>query len=101
MNQYIENLNKYLAEQELGLEDINAESLIDVLFYFFCLENTVELPAVSKSFDKMETILEKLSLDDNNSLFLLTCEISEQYRREAFRTGLLVGFRLYRELCVE
>ena len=77
---------------------IKAESLMDVLFNCFCLENKVCIPAVSKAFQELGTILVKLSLDDNDQLFVRTCEISEGYRQEAFRTGLLVGFRLYKEL---
>ncbi|MBQ8796761.1 MAG: hypothetical protein IJZ56_01025 [Oscillospiraceae bacterium] len=98
MKQYIETLNKYAEEQGVNAGTLPAETVIDVLFACFCLENEVRIPAVSAAFEKMESVLEKLSLEDNDKLFLLTCQISETYRREAFRTGLLAGFHLCKEL---
>ena len=91
MEQYIEALNEYMKQQ-------GAESVTDMLFRCFCLENEVCLPAVSVAFKTLETVLEKLSLEDNDKLFLLTCQISEEYRREAFYTGLSVGVCLAKEL---
>lgn len=98
MNKYLEALNKYIQEHPVDAGAIPAETVIDTLFVCFCLENEVRIPAVSAAFEKLDTILDKLSLEDNDKLFLLTCDISEQYRREAFRTGLLAGFHLYKEL---
>lgn len=101
MKKYIEALNNYMEEHTVDAGALPAETVIDALFVCFCLENEVRIPAVSAAFEKLDTVLEKLSREDNDELFLLTCDISEQYRREAFRTGLLVGFRLCGELADE
>lgn len=98
MKQYIEALNKYAAEKGVDAGALPAETVIDVLFACFCLENEVRIPAVSAAFEKMDAVLKKLSLEDNDKLFLLACQISEEYRREAFHAGLLAGFRLREEL---
>ena len=97
MKQYIEALEKCLAEQGTG--DGDTQSVMEVLFTCFSLENEVPLPAVSQHFEKLDSIQEKLTLDENDAVFLLTCQISEEYRREAFYTGMSVGFHLRGELC--
>ena len=98
MKQYIEALRKFSEEQGVDAGALPAETVIDALFACYCLENDVRIPDVSAAFEKLDTILEKLPMADNDRLFLLTCQISENYRREAFRTGLTVGFHLCKEL---
>ena len=101
MKQYIEALNKFAQEQGVDAGALPAETVIDALFVCFCLENEVRIPDISAAFQEVDTILEKLTLEENDRVFLLTCQISENYRREAFRTGLTVGYHLCKELTDE
>ena len=94
MKRYIEILNQYAREQGIG----EGESLLELLYYCFCIENGLDTEEIRKIFQKMDDILSKLSFDDNNTLFNMACVLCEKYQREAFRTGLLVGFRLCKEL---
>ena len=98
MDQYMEILNQYLAGQKAAGEEPEAESLLDMLYYQFCIYHDLDTEEISQTFQEMDDILIKLSLDDNNQLFCMTCDLCEKYQREAFHTGLLVGFRLCQEL---
>ena len=97
MKQYIDAFNKYMEEQAVGEE----ESLLDLLYYCFCIHNDPDTEEIRKIFQQMEGILKKLSFDDNDTLFNMTCDLCEKYQREAFHTGLLVGFHLCKELVNE
>ena len=94
MEQYIETLNKYAQEQGIG----EGESLLELLYSCFCIQNDLETQAIRQSIQQMDDILKNLSLEDNDTLFDVVCDLCEKYQHEAFRTGLLVGFHLCKEL---
>lgn len=98
MKQYMEALQKYVEEQKLHTGEADGESLLELLYYCFCIHNDLDTEEIRKNFQQMEEILKKLCLDDNNTLFNMTCDLCEKYQHEAFRTGLLVGFHLHKEL---
>lgn len=96
MEQYIEVLNKYMEEQTVG----EGESLLELLYYCFCIQNDLETREIRQNIQKMDDILKDLSLEDNDTLFDMVCDLCEKYQHEAFQTGLLVGFHLYKELAM-
>lgn len=98
MDQYIEIFKQYLAGRKAVGEEPEAESLLDMLYYQFCIYHDLDTEEISQTFEKMDDILTKLSLDDNDQMFRMTCDLCEKYQREAFHTGLLVGFHLCKEL---
>ncbi len=98
MKQYIDALNKYIEEQGGDAGEPEGKSLLELLYYCFCIHNDLHTEEIRKLIQGMDDILKKLSLDDNDTLFDITCNLCEKYQREAFRTGLMVGYRLYKEL---
>lgn len=49
-------------------------------------------------FRRMESILSKLSLQDNDAIFGLTVEICSEYIKQAFLAGARIGTQLVLEL---
>ena len=94
MKEYIEALNKYMEEQTVG----EGESLLELLYYCFCIQNDLDTEEIRKNIQEMDDILKNLSLEDNDTLFDTVYDLCEKYQHEAFRTGLLVGFHLCKEL---
>ena len=94
MKQYIDAFNKYMEEQG----EPEGKSLLDLLYYCYCIHNDLDTEELRKIFQSMDNILKNLSFDDNNTRLDMTSDLCEKYQREAFHTGLLVGAHLYREL---
>lgn len=94
MKEYIEALNQYAQEQGVG----EGKSLLELLYYCFCTHNDLDTEEIRKNVQEIDGILKNLSLEDNNTLFDLVCDLCEEYQHEAFHTGLLVGFHLCKEL---
>ena len=94
MNLYVEKINAYLEENKP--EDV--DSLVEVLYYCFCLQHDLQTEQIRSGFQEIEKIIGKLSIEENDRISDITCCLCERYQHEAFREGLLIGFQLYREL---
>ena len=55
----------------------------------------------TSQFEKMDTVLSQLSLEDNDAVFLLTVNLCGDYQKQAFLAGVHVGMRLFTELQTE
>ena len=98
MNQYLEALNAYLAENPDAYGHPELGSMLDVLYYRFCIQEDLCSQKIRECFSEVEDILRPLSLQDNDRLSDLICALCESYEHEAFREGLVTGFRLFAEL---
>lgn len=98
MKQYIKAFNKYMQEQWVDAGVPEGQNILDLLYYCFCIQNDLDTQEIRQSIQQMDDILKNLSLEDNDTLFDVVCDLCEKYQHEAFRTGLLVGFHLCKEL---
>ena len=98
MNKYIAKLNAFLEEQSPNYGNDDIQSLLEMLHYYYTLENPVDTAVIRCQFKELNDILSKLSLSDNNAVFEQTCSISASYERQAFLEGIHVGLRLFLEL---
>jgi hypothetical protein len=60
--------------------------------------NPIETDDIRKSFDAVDCVLSKLSLDDNNSVFHLIVDLCIAYERNALIHGISMGMHLMTEL---
>ena len=98
MRDYIEAFNAYMEEHPLSCGYPGMESVVEVLYYCYCVHRSLDTEQIRKSFQQIDEITRKLTLKENDQISDLTCQLCDQYQREAFREGLQVGFRLFREL---
>ena len=98
MNRYIENLNALFAEQTLKSDHADANSVLDMLCFYYMDSNPVDSAVVRCQFRELDKVLSKLSLEDNDRIFLLAVELCVSHAREAFSEGVKVGMRLFTEL---
>ena len=98
MNKYIAKLNSFLEQQAPNYGNDDAQSLLEMLHYYYTLANPVDTAVIHCQFKELDDILSKLSLADNNAVFELTCSISASHERQAFLEGIHVGLRLFLEL---
>lgn len=96
MNPYIEKLKAYLDARSKDRED--AEGVLKLLCYYYTVENSIDSTVIRSRFREMDSILRKLSLQDNDTIFRLTVELCEEYIEQAFLAGARTGARLVIEL---
>ena len=96
MNPYIEKLKVYLAQFPHKQDDLG--SVMEVLCHYYTVENPVENAVIQAELLDMGSILEKLSLEDNNALFGTFIRLCMAYTDQAFFAGLRTGAQLFTEL---
>lgn len=101
MNRYIENLKSFLAQRspDYGYEDAN--SLLEMLYYYYTANNPVDNAQIRCQFRDLDEILSKLTLAENDKVFLLASQLCIAHERQAFLEGIHVGLRLFQELSEE
>ena len=98
MNRYIEKLNLFLAEQTpcFGYDDAN--SILEMLYYFYTDSNPVDNAVIRCQFKDLDNVLSNLSWADCEQVFSLSVDLCISHARQAFLEGVHVGMRLYTEL---
>ncbi len=98
MNKYIENLKSFLSEQtpHYGYDDAN--SLLEMLCYYYMELNPVDNGLIRCQFKELDGVLSKLSFSDNNAVFSLAGTLCSTYEKQAFKAGVGVGLMLRDEL---
>ena len=98
MNYYIKKLNQFLEQQvpDYGYDD--AKSLLEMLYYYYTQANPIDTAVIRCQFKELDDILGKLSFEENNAVFCLTCGVCAEHEKKAFLEGIQVGLRLFVEL---
>ena len=73
-------------------------AILDMLYESYISYYPIEHKDIQKRYLEIDNILSKLSLDDNNSVFELTCTLCEEYAKSAFSAGVYAGCCLHYEL---
>lgn len=98
MERYIEKLQQYAEHQNIESGFSNADSIIQMLYYWYTQSNPISNEQIQAQFRTLDAILTPLSLEDNDKVFFLTCSLCENHSKSAFQEGLLLGMRLQTEI---
>ena len=98
MENYINAFNEYIAENHTTLKCPDVATLLDMLFCCYSQRNCLNTVTIRENFQQLDDILDILPLRQQDQVIDLTCDLCVEYQREAFREGVSVGFRLYKEL---
>ena len=93
-----ERLKAYMESNPLDTGDPDCATVLDQLYRAYAESHENDPPDIQTGFAELETFLETLPLDDNNSVFNLCCRICVAYEHKAFVDGLKYGFQLMKEL---
>ena len=87
-----------LQANSLSLPDTDATSVIDLLYHTYtdCLGQDPQ--EIHDGFLALDNHLEPLTLDANNSVFCIVCELCGAYEKRAFKDALQLGAYLMLEL---
>lgn len=98
MQTYIEAIDAYMETHRPRISCPDVHSLLDMLYCCYSQKNRMDTPKVKEMFHRLNAVLETLPADMEVQLFEITSMLCGQHRQDAFRDGLLVGFRLYNKM---
>ena len=91
-------IHEYLDTHPIRNYDGTIDSLLNILCAIYIESNPIENDVIRTAFDKADSILSKLSLEDNNCVFNLVLGLCMEYEQNAFAHGVSVGIHLMAEL---
>lgn len=98
MNDITKRLKAYIETHPLDLGDCDCETVLDQLYQAYAESYESDPPEISNGFKELEAFLCVLSLDDNNTVFNLCCQLCIAHERKAFLAGLQYGAHLIQQL---
>ncbi|MBQ8748230.1 MAG: hypothetical protein IJZ14_00230 [Oscillospiraceae bacterium] len=98
MNRYIENLKSFLAEQTPNYIYADANSLLEMLYYYYTTSNPVDNAIIRCQFKELNDVLCQLSLTQIDAVFSLVGDLCVSHERQAFLDGIYVGMQLFSAL---
>ena len=98
MNPYIDILKTYFAEHTPVYSTSEISCVVDLLCYCYTVHHPIDSPEVRRRVKNLNIAIAHLSLQENDQISDLMCEISSAYQDAAFREGLRTGAMLTLEL---
>lgn len=91
-------LKAYIDTHPIDLGDSDCESVLDQLYQAYAESHESDPPEICNGFKELDDLLGNLSLDDNNAVWNLCCQLCTAYEHKAFLDGFQYGAHLILEL---
>ena len=98
MENIANRLNAYISAHPFNPGDSDCETVLDQLYQAYAESHESDPPEIRDGFKELDDLLGSLSLDDNNAVWNLCCQLCTAYEHKAFVAGLQYGAHLMREL---
>ena len=98
MENIAKRLNAYITAHPFDPGDSDCESVLEQLYQAYAESHESDPPEIRNGFKELDSLLEHLSLDDNNAVWNLCCQLCTAYEYKAFIDGLQYGVHLINEL---
>ena len=98
MDNIVKRLQSYVDKHPLDLGDTDCETVLDQLYQAYAESHESDPPEIRNGFKELDDLLGSLSLDDNNAVWNLCCQLCTAYEHKAFIAGLQYGAHMMREL---
>lgn len=93
-----EALKAYTHNHPFHSGNCDIVTVLDQLYQAYCESHESAPLEIQNCFAELETFLESLPMDDNNTVFNLCYRLCTAYERKTFHAGLLYGAYLMQEL---
>ena len=97
LQEYISHLTSCMPD----LGDCDCEAVLDQLYLAYAESHESDPQEIRDGFKELDVLLGSLSLNDNNAVWNLCCQLCTAYERKAFLDGLQYGAHLMNELFKE
>ena len=98
MDNIAKRLQAYVDKHPFDSGDSDCETVLDQLYQAYAESHESDPPEIRDGFKELDALLGELSLDDNNAVWNLCCQLCTAYERKAFLDGLRYGACLMQEL---
>ena len=98
MDNIAKRLASYMDKHPIDLGDTDCETVLDQLYQAYAESHESDPPEISEGFKELDDLLGNLSLEDNNAVWNLCCQLCTAYEHKAFIDGLQYGTYLMQEL---
>ena len=98
MDKIAKRLKDYIDTHPLDLGEGDCETVLNQLYQAYAESHESDPPEIRDGFKELDDLLGDLSLDDNNAVWNLCCQLCTAYEHKAFLDGLQYGAYLMREL---
>ena len=79
----------------------DCETVLEQSYQAYSDSHESDPPNITALFRELSEFLETLPLEDNNSIFRVTCDLCIAYEKKAFLDGLQYGAHLIHEVFIE
>ena len=98
MENIAKRLNAYITAHPFDSGDSDCETVLDQLYQAYAESHESDPPEICNGFKELDNLLDSLSLDDNNVVWNLCCQLCTAYEHKAFIDGLQYGAHLMQNL---
>ena len=98
MDNIAKRLTSYMDKHPIDLGDTDCETVLDQLYKAYAESHESDPQEIRDGFKELDDLLHDLSLDDNNAVWNLCCQLCTAYEHKAFLDGLQYGAHLIAEL---
>ena len=98
MDNIAKRLKAYVDKYPFDPGDSDCETVLDQLYQAYADSHESDPPEIRNGFKKLDDLLGSLSLDDNNAVWNLCCQLCTACEHKAFIAGLQYGAHLMQEL---
>ena len=98
MNPYIEKLKAYLKDRPVNCHWEDAQSILDLLCHIYVEQNSVDNSTITYHYRELDQLWDKFTMQEYNQLNAVVFDLCSEYMRQAFLSGVHVGFQLDTEL---
>ena len=98
MDKIANRLKSYIDTHPFDPGDSDCETVLDQLYQAYAESHEIDPPEIRDGFKDLDKFLEGLSLDNNNAVWNLCCQLCTAYEHKAFLDGLQYGAHLMKDL---
>ena len=98
MDKIAQQLKAYIVTHPFDPGDSDCETVLDQLYQAYAESHENDPREICDGFKELDKFLEALSLDNNNAVWNLCCQLCTAYEHKAFVDGIKYGAHLMMEL---
>ena len=98
MENIAKRLNAYIETHPFDSGDSDCETVLEQLYQAYAESHESDPVEIRDGFKELDDLLGSLSLDNNNAVWNLCCQLCTAYERKAFLAGLQYGAHLMSNL---
>ena len=98
MEQFLQRFRSYIETHPLDTGDEEHPTVLDQLYQAYTETHESDPSEIQDGFKELDGLLGSLSLNDNNAVWNLCCQLCTAYERKGFLDGLQYGAHLIFEL---